>query len=102
MEASYSSRRRQGEHRELPTKLNEGAPLPKRAVELELTNIKMAVTENVIKKGARSNTSARRGSCMRRSYTIDFKVKTLRLLDKFSMMKNMTNKWEKVASSRGI
>ena len=42
------------------------------------------------------------GSRKRRSYTLDFKVKILHLLDKLTVTKNIKNKLEKAASMMGL
>ena len=43
----------------------------------------------------------RKGSSSRKSYTIEFKAKTLERLDLFSELK-VKKKWEKVAEERGV
>ena len=43
----------------------------------------------------------RRGCSKRKSYTVDFKLKTLKLLDSLSELKTK-KKWEKVAEKQGI
>eukprot|EP00112_Aurelia_sp_Birch-Aquarium-sp1_P010693 Seg2277.4 transcript_id=Seg2277.4/GoldUCD/mRNA.D3Y31 product="hypothetical protein" protein_id=Seg2277.4/GoldUCD/D3Y31 len=48
-----------------------------------------------------SSMSSRRGQNQRKSYTIDFKVQTLKLLDTLTQMK-VKNKWQKCAMERGI
>lgn len=45
-------------------------------------------------------TDRRRGCSKRKSYTVDFKLKTLELLDSLRELK--TKKWEKVAQKQGI
>ena len=55
-----------------------------KSVEVLSTDSKIGVTEEVIEKEGRGCPSLRRGSCMRRSYTLDFKVKTLQLLERLS------------------
>ena len=42
-----------------------------------------------------------RGSSHRKSYTVEFKAKTLERLDLFSELK-VKKKWEKVAAERGV
>lgn len=46
-------------------------------------------------------TDRRRGCSKRKSYTVDFKLKTLKLLDSLSELKTK-KKWEKVAEKQGI
>ena len=48
-----------------------------------------------------SKNANRKGSLHRKSYTVEFKMQTIRLLDEFSQ-KRVTNKWEKVCDKRGI
>ena len=91
-----------GQHEiEIITEHDEEKPSAK-SVAVVLTDSETEVTEEVTEEDRRGRSSVRRGSCKRRSYTLDFKVKTLRLLDRRSMTKNLKNKWEKVASMRGI
>ena len=99
--APSRSHDRQHEMEIITTGHDEGKPAAK-SMAVVLTDSETEVAEEVTEEESRGRSSVRRGSCKRRSYTLDFKVKTLRLLDRLSVTKNMKNKWEKVASMRGI
>ena len=58
-------------------------------------------TYRMCEAAAIDKTDKRRGCNRRKSYTVDFKIKTLQLLDSLSELKTK-KKWEKVAEKQGI
>ena len=58
-------------------------------------------TYRMCEAAAIDKTDKRQGCNRRKSYTVDFKIKTLQLLDSLSELKTK-KKWEKVAEKQGI
>jgi hypothetical protein len=59
------------------------------------------ITKQKPQAAAIDKTEKRRGSSRRKSYTVDFKLKTVQLLDNLGEL-NTKKKWEKVAEMQGV
>ena len=68
-------------------------------VEIDTPGLEFATKS--FEKVASTEMSSRRGQNQRKSYTIEFKVQTLKLLDALTERK-IKNKWQKCALERGI
>ena len=64
-------------------------------------NGKSKATSFIHRPGLLVNESGQYGSSQRKSYTLEFKMRSLHLLDSMSRDK-VTDKWNKVAASRGV
>ncbi len=69
-----------------------------------LANIEMPIQHLPIVSEIPTTPKRKRTCCRKRrkSYTIDFKVQTLKCLVKLSKMPNFIDKWRKLANERGI
>lgn len=60
----------------------------------------MTLPHTLMQAAATDRTDRKRACSKRKSYTVDFKLETFKLLEYLSQLK--TKKWEKVAEKQGI
>ena len=79
----------------------ESPGLQAKSVDLQPKYATVRSFQNQEASESKSKNANRKGSLHRKSYTVEFKMHTVRLLDKFSR-KRVKDKWQKVCDERGI